>query len=235
MGASAICAPLIFVGLSQTNYVSPMFYTIPGIPPDSIFYYPLNIFGQILLYCVIVESIVSMDCLFIIYLFYFRGELYAINSVAENLHDKEILDRQCYRILMIVHKAHINVLNKFEVISNVIWHFYFQKFFVLSLYLCVSFFFFMKVSNTGLVGVVLFSFILSQLVLLCVPGQLIVESSETLCKTLYMILWQDMKLDDQRNILMLLIGAQRTIQLETFAIGQISIYTYVQVRKLIDM
>lgn len=231
IGASIVSIPLSFVGLIETNFISPLFYTIPGIPPDSIFYYPVNIIFQPLHYYLLMETIVATDCLVFIYLFYFRGEIYAINSVAELLTDRDTVHKQCFRILLTIHRAHRDVLNKFSVISNVMWHFYGQKFFVVSLYLCASIFVFMKVTNTNMTGIILLTFVLGQLILLSVPGQLIDDCTDTLRTTLYMILWYDMKLKHQKYLLILMIGAQKSIQPETLGIGHISIYTFVQVNK----
>uniref|UniRef100_A0A3F2ZEB5 Odorant receptor n=1 Tax=Phlebotomus papatasi TaxID=29031 RepID=A0A3F2ZEB5_PHLPP len=227
IGASILCLPLSFVGLIQLKLDAPLIYTIPGLPADTVFYYPVNIIVQPIHFYFIMESIVSMDCLFIVYLFYIRGELYAINSVAEQLINKEILESDCYKILLLVHRAHRKVMNKFSIISNVMWHFYWQKFFGVSLYMCGSFF----VSKNDLFGVIPVTFTIFQLLLLSGPGQLISDCSEMLNNTFYMILWYEMKLKDQKNLLIMMIGAQKSIQPETLGIGQISIYTFVQVAK----
>ncbi|XP_055703756.1 uncharacterized protein LOC129802163 [Phlebotomus papatasi] len=209
------------------KFDTPLIYTVPGIPSDSMFYYPVNIILEPIHFYYIMESIISMDSLFIMYLFYFRGELYSINSVAELLTDKKTLDKDGENILLMVHTAHRNTLNQLSILSNVMWHFYWQKFFVVCLCMCGSIF----VINQDIFGVVPLAFTVFQLGLLCMPGQLIDECSEVLKDTFYMILWYDMKLKYQKSLLLMMIGAQKSIRPETLGIGEISIYTFVQVAK----
>uniref|UniRef100_A0A3F2ZEN6 Odorant receptor n=1 Tax=Phlebotomus papatasi TaxID=29031 RepID=A0A3F2ZEN6_PHLPP len=221
--------PVLVFGLYQTDFVSPLYYKLPGLSSNSTFYYPANIILQPIHYFLLMETIVATDLLIIIYLFYFRGEFYVINAVAELLTEKSILETNYERILLMIHKAHTTTLTNYSILYDVLWHFYCQKFFVVTLYLCASIFVFMKVTNSSIIGIILLAFVIAQLLLLCVPGQLIYNCSELLRNTLYSILWYEMKLKDQKDLLTMMITAERTIQPGTIAIGQISIITFVQV------
>uniref|UniRef100_A0A240SXU3 Odorant receptor n=1 Tax=Lutzomyia longipalpis TaxID=7200 RepID=A0A240SXU3_LUTLO len=221
---------LIFmvIGILQTNYTSPLYYRIPGIPSNSIWMRPLNIIVQTVLFYIYSGCIVNMDCLILSYLFYFRGELYAINAIAEMLCNKEENSKE---ILVTIYTAHRRILHEFSEIYNLLWHFYCQKLFAVSLYLCSGFFVFARINQSISIGVLLQSFIVCQLIILCMPGQLTDNCSEKLRGTLYMNFWYEMKLEDQKNLLMLMIGAQRNIQAKTIGIGRVSVYTLVQVIK----
>ncbi|GAB0090710.1 hypothetical protein DMENIID0001_054620 [Sergentomyia squamirostris] len=89
------CLLFPIFALHQTNYISPLYYTFPGIPSTSLFFYPVNIFGQFFLYIYLVVLYIAMDSLFLIYLFYFRGEICSIMAVSEKLSYKENLGLHC--------------------------------------------------------------------------------------------------------------------------------------------
>uniref|UniRef100_A0A240SXY8 Odorant receptor n=1 Tax=Lutzomyia longipalpis TaxID=7200 RepID=A0A240SXY8_LUTLO len=224
---------LIFptVGLFQTNFTLPMYYSIPGIPASSIFYKPVNCFGQYFLFHILCLSIVSVDAFILIFIFYFRGEFYSIISVATHLSDETTIQANAVKILRTIYKAHRNILQEFFAIYDVLWHFYCQKFFGICLYLCSSLFIFSKLTNSIIVGIFLIAVVLVQLVVLSLPGQLIENCSNEFQQTLYMSLWYKMPIRDQKNFLFLMVGAQRQIQARTLGIGKVSVYTLVQVIK----
>lgn len=227
---TAGCIPLTLPGLLQTIFM-PMYYTIPGITSDNIFYGSVNIIGTIALFFLLVECTISMDCLFMTYLFYFHGEIYSINSVAKLLNNREILITQCDKVLRTIYKAHRKALKQFSFLYNVTWHFYFQKFFGALMYLCTGLFIFSRISNSIIFGIIIQTFALSQLLLLCIPGQLVKNCSESLRDTLYMSLWYELDIKDKRKLIIIMNGVHRGIHAETFGIGRISIFTFVQVFK----
>ncbi|GAB0090706.1 hypothetical protein DMENIID0001_054580 [Sergentomyia squamirostris] len=215
------------VGLYQTNYVSPFYYRIPGISSTSLFFYPVNILGQYYIYWHILFSFVAMDSLFLIYLFYFRGEIYSINAVSQMLSNQENLGSKCKVILRRIYLDHRELLEEFTSFSKVLWHFYCYRFLAVILLMCSSSFSYSR-SNSFASGVVLQTLAISLLVILCVPGQLIDNCSVNLQETLYESLWYEMSLKDQRNFLLIFKGAQRNIKAETMAIDKISFSTSLQ-------
>ncbi|GAB0090712.1 hypothetical protein DMENIID0001_054640 [Sergentomyia squamirostris] len=228
-GATCLLFPAI--ALYQTNYVSPIYYQFPGLPHSSPFFYPVNIIGQILIFTIIIQLYISMDCLFFIYLFYFRGEIHSITAVAKLLSQKEHLDSNCDRILRSIYRAHREVFKNFGILSKVMWHFYSHKMLAMIFIICCSLFIYSQ-TNSIASGIILQMLAISLLVILCVPGQLIDSYSDNLRETLYESLWYEMKPLDQRNFLLIFIGSQKNINAETFGVGVISFATFVQVIKL---
>ncbi|GAB0090719.1 hypothetical protein DMENIID0001_054710 [Sergentomyia squamirostris] len=217
------------IALYQTDFVSPLFYRFPGIPSRSLFFYPVNIIGQLFIYNYLIYSVIIMDCLFFIYLLYFRGVLHSITAVADLLSRKENL-KNCDRILQSIYEAHRELLDEFRSLSEVMWHFYCHKMSVMILFLCSCFFLYSK-TNSIASGLILQSMLLSLLIILCVSGQLLDNSSENLHETLYQSLWYEMQLKDQRNFLLIYKGTQRNIKVERMGIDKISFSTLVQVIK----
>ncbi|GAB0090704.1 hypothetical protein DMENIID0001_054560 [Sergentomyia squamirostris] len=213
--------------LVQTNFVSPTYYRIPGIPPSSVFLYPVNIIVQFFFYWCIIIAYIAIPCLFLIYLFYFRGEIYSIAAVSELLTHKENLSLKCPRILRSIYEAHRELMQEFRYFSQVMWHFCCHRFFTVILLTCSSSFSCLQ-ANSIVIGMILLTLAISLFVILCVPGQLIDNCSEDLQGTLYECLWYEMSLKDQRNFLLILNGAQRSMKVETIGIEKISFSTLVQ-------
>ncbi|GAB0090715.1 Odorant receptor [Sergentomyia squamirostris] len=221
------CHMFPIFGLVQTNYVSPNFYRFPGIPPTSVFFYPVNIIGQFLIYFIAVSLYIIMDCLFFIYMFYFRGEIQSITAVVKLLSQKENVTVNCDQILRSIYRAHRDLLNEFNSFSRVLWHFYCHKLLSVILLTCSSFFAYSK--TTSLVtGLVMQMLMISLLFLLCMPGQLLDNCSDNLQETLYESLWYEMQPKDQRKFLILYKASQRSIKAETMGIEKMSFSTLVQ-------
>ncbi|GAB0090705.1 hypothetical protein DMENIID0001_054570 [Sergentomyia squamirostris] len=214
-------------GLIRTNYVSPNYYRIPGIPATNIFFYPVNIIIQFLLFWCVLVLYVGMDCLFVIYLLYFRGEMQSITAVVKLLTEKENLNSNCDRILRSIYGAHREILEEFSNFLPVLWHFYCHKLLAVSLLMCTCFFGYLQ-TNSLANGMIMQMMATSLLVILCVPGQLIYNCSEELRETLYESLWYEMKPKDQRNFLMIFNGVHRSVKAETIGIEKISFSTMVQ-------
>ncbi|GAB0090709.1 hypothetical protein DMENIID0001_054610 [Sergentomyia squamirostris] len=215
------------VGLIQTNFISPTYYRIPGIPSTSMFFYPVNIIGQFFLFWCEVAMYIAMDCLFLIYLFYFRGEIQSITAVGKLLSGRDILRENCDRILRCLYRSHQTLLQEFSRFSVVLWHFYCHKLLAVILLTCSASFAYSKTSSI-VMGVILQIQTIALLAILCTPGQLLDNSSEELSETLYDSLWYEMKPKDQRNFLLIFKGAQRNIKAETMGIDKISFSTLVQ-------
>ncbi|GAB0090711.1 hypothetical protein DMENIID0001_054630 [Sergentomyia squamirostris] len=225
----AVSSPLFpIIGLLQTNYVSPNFYRFPGIPATSVFFYPVNIIGQFLVYFSALFLYVAMDCLFIIYMFYFRGEIQSITAIAKLLSQKENVTLNCDRILRSIYEAQRELLKGFYCFSPVFWHYYFHKLLAVILLTCSSFFTYSQ-SNSVVSGMAMQMMTISLLFMHCMPGQLLDNCSSKLEKTLYESLWYEMNQTGKRNFLLIFKGAQRNIKVKTMGINQISLHTWVQV------
>ncbi|GAB0090708.1 hypothetical protein DMENIID0001_054600 [Sergentomyia squamirostris] len=168
-----------------------------------------------------------MDCLFFIYLFYFRGELQSITAVVGLLSQTKYLNSNCDRILRSIYGAHRELIQDFNKFSPVLWHFYCQKLIAVILLMCSCSFGYLE-ANSIASGIIQQLLAISLLLILCVPGQLLDKCSEDLQDALYESLWYEMKPEDQRNFLLILKGAQRNIKAETMGIEKISFSTLVQ-------
>uniref|UniRef100_A0A7G3B2U4 Odorant receptor n=1 Tax=Lutzomyia longipalpis TaxID=7200 RepID=A0A7G3B2U4_LUTLO len=217
--------------LLQSNFTRGLTYRIPGIPPNSIFFIPANTVGEILLFFLLVCVMIIGDTLLLIYFFYFRGEFLAITSLTDLLSRPPTSSNYHGNLLKKIYCSHQRALNEFSRLSNFLWHFYCQKLFGISLYLITSLFVFSKGNDSLLIGIFLLIFIICQLAMLCIPGQLIDNCSEAFRERLYMNFSCEMNIKDQRNLLILMMGARKNISAQTFGLGKVSIFTLVQVKK----
>ncbi|GAB0090717.1 hypothetical protein DMENIID0001_054690 [Sergentomyia squamirostris] len=219
-------------GLFQTNYVSPLFYTIPGISESSFLFRPANIIIQIFFSYLICYGVITSDLQSAIYLFYFHGEFSSIKVVTERLGEKRnLISRESGKILKTVYEAHLEVLSGFSDLSVILWHFYSHKMLAACLYLCSALFAYTK-SNSLVTAVVFVLSVLLQLFILCLPAQVIEDSSEEFRKTLYnKVLWYEMSPENQKQFSMIFMGSQRGIEAKTFGVGKISVYTFLQIVK----
>ncbi|GAB0090714.1 Odorant receptor [Sergentomyia squamirostris] len=222
---------MIFPVLSfyQTNFTAAMFYTFPGIPSSSVFFYPVNIIGGLIIFCCVVEWYIMMDSLFFLYLFYFRGEMHSIAGVAKLLSHRENVSLYCNEILRSIYLAHHKLLQEFSNLSDTLWHFYCHRLLATIFIVCSSLYvYYASIDSSILSGMILQMLAVSLLIILCVPGQLIDDCSETLRETLYNSLWYEMMPMEQRNFIIIFMGAQKNLSAETFAVGVISFDTFVQ-------
>ncbi|GAB0090716.1 hypothetical protein DMENIID0001_054680 [Sergentomyia squamirostris] len=226
----AVCQFFPAMALYQTNFVSPLYYRLPGIPSSSPFFYPVNIIGQYFNFFCLVTWYIIIDCLFFIYLFYIRGEMRSITAIAELLSQKETLTSNCNQILRSVCRAHYELFQGFRSLSQIVWHYYCYKLLGLILITCSSSVVYSR-TNSIVSGPVLHILAIALLTLVCVPGQLVDDSLENLRETLYQSLWYEMKSKDQRNFLLIFNASQKNINAETFGVGKISFSTLVQVVK----
>ncbi|GAB0090718.1 hypothetical protein DMENIID0001_054700 [Sergentomyia squamirostris] len=215
------------VALYQTKLVSPMYYKFPGIPSTSLFFYPVNLIGQYCIYYSTIVYYIIIDCLFLTYLFYFRGEVHSITAVAELLSHKENLAKNCDRILRSIYGAHKNLLKEFGSLTEVMWYYYCFKFIAIIPLLCTSTFVYARTYSI-VAGPVLQIICIALVNLLCVPGQLIDNCSDKLRETLYQTLWYEMKPKEQKKFLLIFVGTERYLNTKTIAIDKISFSTLVQ-------
>ncbi|XP_059618107.1 odorant receptor 45a-like [Phlebotomus argentipes] len=225
---------ITFVGISVNSfhlyiskYSAPMLFTIPGLPQESIFYYPVNVVYGTVLYFSILEYIMIADAVVMITILYFRSEFYTLAEFVTQLNDPN----KASSVLRITHETHKIALQKVKELTKSFWHLYFHKLFAIMIYLCCTLYIFQSLSASIFIAVLIVGAMTSQIFILCFFGQVIENSSELLYKNFCMTNWYEMKLKDQKDFLMLLISIQKPVRIETFGFGNISIYTFVQICK----
>lgn len=218
--------------LNRTGFTSPMLFLIPGIPEDSIFFYPTNIIFQVILYFSTMEMIIVSDAVIMIIIMYFQAELLVITEFLLKLEKEDKVAARAKTILKTVHEEHKRVMEMFNDISFSFWHTYFHKLLAIVLYLCFTFFALKSVISSLVVALLCAVSMVEEAFILCYFGQIVRDASDTMAEALYMSKWYEMQVSDQKDLLMLMMRFKYPFKVETFAFGTISIYTFVQVMNL---
>uniref|UniRef100_A0A3F2ZDF5 Uncharacterized protein n=1 Tax=Lutzomyia longipalpis TaxID=7200 RepID=A0A3F2ZDF5_LUTLO len=208
-----------------------MYYFIPGIPPDSIFFYPVNLPIQLVIYFLALLMVMWSDVIIMIVIMYCDAELRTIAEFIEILDGGKDFQMQEAKYLRIIYEKHQTISEKANQLTLSFWHVYFQKLFSIMLYLCVLIFIFQSADSSIFVPLLACCLMITQIFILCFFGQIIWNSSEKMSQALYMTTWYEMSLRNQKNLLMLMTRFNLPIKVETFGFGDISYYTFVQICK----
>ncbi|GAB0087156.1 hypothetical protein DMENIID0001_014340 [Sergentomyia squamirostris] len=222
---------IVLYNLNHTGFSSPMMFTIPGIPRESIFFYPTNVISQVVLYYATVPMIVVSDVVIMIVIMYFDGQLSAITEVLVQLEDESVAQEKGGDIIRLIHKEHTEMLEKFEEVNKSLWHTYFHKLVAGLLYICFTMFTVQSIKESFILAVMIVQGVLVLMYTLCYFGQIIRNASEDMSKALYMSKWYEMQGKDQKHFLMLMMKFRYPLELETFGFGTVSVYTFVQICK----
>uniref|UniRef100_A0A3F2ZDE7 Odorant receptor n=1 Tax=Lutzomyia longipalpis TaxID=7200 RepID=A0A3F2ZDE7_LUTLO len=195
---------ITFVGISVnsfhlyiSNFSAPMLFTIPGLPKESLFYYPVNVIYGTILYFSILENIMIADAVVMIMILYFKSEFYTLAELVTKLNDTTTARNEASRILRITHESHFVALVKVKEITQAFWQLYFHKLFAIMIYLCCTLYIFNSLNSSIFIAVLIVGAMTSQIFILCFFGQVIESSSELLFNNFYMTKWYEMKLRDQ--------------------------------------
>lgn len=228
---------ITFVGVSVNSFhlyiskfTAPMLFTIPGLSETSLFYYPTNVIYGTVLYFSILLNIMIADAVVMITILYFRSEFYTLAEYVTQLNDAAVARDKAASILRMTHETHKMALLKVKELTQAYWHLYFHKLFAIMIYLCCTLYIFQSLNSSLFIAVLIVGAMTSQIFILCFFGQVIENSSELLFHNFFAAKWYEMKLCDQKDYLMMMISIQKAVRIDTFGFGNISIYTFVQVR-----
>uniref|UniRef100_A0A7G3B6V1 Odorant receptor n=1 Tax=Lutzomyia longipalpis TaxID=7200 RepID=A0A7G3B6V1_LUTLO len=207
---------------------TPMFYNIPGIPVESLFFYPVNFIVQSIIYYSGIEMVLWSDIVIMAMIMYCAAELRSITELISRLdEDQSTSERR--KILKTVYEMHRMIAEKASRLTLFFWYIYFEQLFMVMTYLCIILFSMQTISMTLFVLAITVLVILMQIFILCFFGQIIRDSSEAMFDALYMTKWYEMELTDQKNLLIFMIRFFLPIRVQTFGFGVVSIFTFVQV------
>lgn len=208
---------------------TPLLFHFPGIPIDNIFFYPINIIAQLVLYFTCSEFLVWSDTIIMICIMYCDAELRTIKNLVSLLEDEEIVQTKSGLLLRGIYEAHRDIDKHARILTESFWHVYFIKLMTIMIYLCSIMFVFQSFDASLIVPFNASVVMITQIFILCYFGQIIRNSSEEVSDALYMTKWYEMIAEDKKHLLMLMINFQNPIKIDSFGFGVISIYTFVQV------
>lgn len=218
---------MILHNIYHSQYNLPMFYYIPGTSINKIFDYSVNLVVQTCMYFAAMEEVMGSDAFIMIMIMYCNSELRTIEDLITQVDGKD-MSKMDGQSMLTIYKVHQAISQKTQKLTQCFWHVYFQKFFSIMIYFCVVLFIF-RTTDFPILLVLLISLIVTQIFILCYSGQFIMNSAEDMAKSLYMIKWYELSVQNQKALLMLMIGLQHPIKVETFGFGIISFNTFVQV------
>lgn len=213
----------------RSEIYMPIFFSFPGIPLNSILFYPINIIGQLILYFACLEILMWSDTIIMVCIMYCDAELRTIRDLILFLENEEVVKTKSQFMLKLIYEVHRDIAQQAKELTDSFWHIYFIKLLTIMLYLCSVMFIFQSFDASLIVPFNASMMMISQIFILCFFGQILRNSSEEMCDSLYMTKWYDMTTKNLKNLLMLMTRFHNPIKVETFGFGVISIYTFVQV------
>uniref|UniRef100_A0A3F2ZED9 Odorant receptor n=1 Tax=Phlebotomus papatasi TaxID=29031 RepID=A0A3F2ZED9_PHLPP len=214
-----------------TNFSAPMLFTLPGIPKESILFYPLNVFYGTFFYFAILVCATAADAVVMIMILYFKSEFNFLAEFVVQLDDVTVARNKSSDTLRILYEIHHITLQKIKELTQTFWQLYFHKLFAIMIYLCCTLYIFQSLDSSIFIAVLIVFAMTSQIFILCFFGQVIQNCSELLYDKFSMAKWYEMKLSDQKIFLFMIKSLQKPVRISTFGFGDISIYTFVQICK----
>uniref|UniRef100_A0A7G3AK99 Odorant receptor n=1 Tax=Lutzomyia longipalpis TaxID=7200 RepID=A0A7G3AK99_LUTLO len=214
----------------RTNFTGPMMYHIPGLPTGSVFFYPINLIHQTIMFFQGYAIIMFSDVTIMITIMCCQAELEAIAEFISHLNDSDHPKEDATEVLRKIYSIHMILSVYTKKIAGAFWHIYLYKLLTIMMYLCSMFIVFQTEEEIPFVAVISVLVMASEVFILCFFGQILSNSSEKMQNALYMTKWYKMSNKNQKTLLMLMLRFQDPVKIETFAVGTITIYTFVQVR-----
>ncbi|XP_059607396.1 putative odorant receptor 83c [Phlebotomus argentipes] len=228
----SICA--VIITMFQAYYSAnnlPLFYSIPGIPRESIFFYPVNLIYQLPTFWIVYEMYLTSDIILVSLIIYFDAEMMSIADLIATMNTPNLSESELGLILKKTLETHV-VLTKFaEDLKALLWHCYLIKLFMVT-FLLISGMFLIQIDVNWFIPAVLIILVgIINCFIMCFLGQFLLDGSELMSESLYMMKWHEMKTSDQKALLMLMISFDRHLKVETFGFGTINYNTFVQICK----
>ncbi|GAB0087901.1 hypothetical protein DMENIID0001_022630 [Sergentomyia squamirostris] len=221
---------VVIFNLYRTGFISPMLFTIPGLSVTSSLYKPLNIIYQVVFYFTIIETVIISDVVVMITISYIQGEYSTISDLIAYLDDSSTVPNT-KNLLEIIYENHRELLSRVKGVTKIFWHVYFHKLFTITLYFCGTLVLIQSFDGSILIGIMIIVAMVFQLFILCYFGQILENCSQKVAMDLYLTKWYEMTKSDQSSLLIIMITMQKVVRIDTFAFGNVSIYTFVQIIK----
>uniref|UniRef100_A0A240SXU8 Odorant receptor n=1 Tax=Lutzomyia longipalpis TaxID=7200 RepID=A0A240SXU8_LUTLO len=188
---------------------------------------PFNVYFQIIIYCsftlIYGIPIICFGCMGIIFI----GILKFFNESIALLGEKATRDE----LLLILHKLHCEVYEKFCIYENILsfsifFDFFFNTTSIIGLMLMI------RLYPTLNILYIFIATLVSQLLIYCIFGQFIFTETEKIPESLYMTKWYDLNREDRRALLLMMMMSSRPFGLKTAGMYDINIVLFVKIMKL---
>ncbi|XP_059608159.1 odorant receptor 67c-like [Phlebotomus argentipes] len=211
-----------------SGYSSPMLFTIPGLPRENFFFYPVNIVYQASLFFIGFELLMSSDVIIMIIIVLFQSEQESIANLISSLENREIAKKQGDEILRKVFDIHLSLSEQAKEMTQSFWYIYIMKLLLIMMYLCSMFLTFQDISEVPIAGILSILVMTGETCILCYFGEMLKTSSDFMLESMYMTKWYEMNLKNQKTMLIMMTRFFLPMKVETFGFGTISLYTFVQ-------
>ncbi|GAB0087160.1 hypothetical protein DMENIID0001_014380 [Sergentomyia squamirostris] len=168
------------------------------------------------------------DVVIVVFITYFKAEYDSISSLAKTLDSDEAPNED---VLLEIYIAHQRVLKHFSMFKNELWHCYLQKLGTTGGYLCMTVYV-LQFSSASLAIMATMLAILYQMYMLCLLGQLSINSEEKFSASLYLSKWYEMEPSDQRKVLLMLTISQHNLGINTFGVDAVTNNTFVGIVRM---
>ncbi|XP_059608158.1 odorant receptor 85b-like [Phlebotomus argentipes] len=230
LAATLFCWFFVAVFLTYlSGFSSPLLFTIPGIPKESVFFYPVNLISQTFLFLSGNEHVIISDVIIMIMIVFCQSEQESIANAISMLDSEDVAKNQGETILKTAFEAHLRLTEEAKALTQSFWHIYMMKLLIIMMYLCSMFMTFQDVDKVSFAVILSIFVMTSETFILCFFGEMLKSSSDRLPDAIYMTRWYEMKLKSQKIILILMTRFQHPVKVEAFGFGTISLYTFVQV------
>ncbi|GAB0087162.1 hypothetical protein DMENIID0001_014400 [Sergentomyia squamirostris] len=168
------------------------------------------------------------DVVIVVFITYFKAEYDSISNLAKTLDSDETPNED---VLLEIYVAHQRVLEYFITFKKHLWHAYFHKLATAGGYLCMTVYV-IQFSSAYLAVVATTVAIFYQIYMLCLLGQLSINSQENLISCLYMTKWYDMEPSVQRKVFVMLTISQQSLGISSFGVDSVSNNTFVGIVRM---
>lgn len=206
-----------------------MLLYIPGLPKESPYYQPCNVIFQLILFLTGYELIMFSDVIIMITIICCQAELEAITELFSMLNVETIEANKAGLIIKTAHYHHRILADQANKLTIAFWHIFLQKLMTIMLYLCTMLLTFQAVNEIPIAALLSIIVMMSEGFILCYFGQILRDSSERMAQAIYMTKWYEMKIRDQKDMLMLMMRFSYPVKVETFGFGTVSLFTFLQV------
>ncbi|GAB0100727.1 hypothetical protein DMENIID0001_168130 [Sergentomyia squamirostris] len=231
--SSLIASTVVFLSNAfNSNFESPLIFQMTHIPMthDTWYYKLFCMIFQFICLIVLLIVVVGSDLMLTVMVGYIDGELRTINGVLSKLNDSGMAKNQSNDILKQVYSLHMRINAIMNNLRNILWQMSIHILVSNFIFVCMTFFI-TRFLAPSFGSVFTLTNVIFQLVIISYNSQILLNRTEDVADGMWMTLWYEMCIKEQKIFLIILTMAQRRKGIEASGVSTISVNTLVQILK----
>uniref|UniRef100_A0A3F2ZEM1 Odorant receptor n=1 Tax=Phlebotomus papatasi TaxID=29031 RepID=A0A3F2ZEM1_PHLPP len=233
LGLIKIILRILFLGMLMASvamtfyifYTDSMALAVPGVFPSknsSLFYQHVH---QCICFQISTIIISMSDTVIIIIGFYFIAVLNIFQDIIQYIEQFDSRNKE--GVLIQLYKFHCNILEKFNIFSEVFYYFISVQIAASAIFiLCV---FFLVLSEVSFIP--LFVLVHGQFAVICIFGELMYSKTERFSTEFYLTNWYELGSKEQKILLTMMFMSQKTFGLKAAGMYDINLRMFIEVVK----